>query len=51
MPTVRTIYNAEDRGHAAQAVKTFAELYGAKVPQAGAKITDYQVERFEMIAA
>jgi transposase-like protein len=33
-------WNAEDRGHAEQAVKAFADLYGAKWPKAVAKITD-----------
>jgi transposase-like protein len=32
----------EDRDHAEQAIKTFAELYGAKFPKAVKKITDDQ---------
>jgi len=35
------IYNAEDRRHALDAVKTFAADYGAKWPKAVAKITDH----------
>jgi transposase-like protein len=35
------IYNAEDRGHALKAVKTFAADYGAKWPKAVAKIIDH----------
>jgi putative transposase len=34
------IYNAEDREHAVQAAKAFADLYGAEWPKAVAKITD-----------
>jgi transposase-like protein len=34
------IWGAQDRAHAEQAVKAFAELYGAKWPKATAKITD-----------
>ncbi len=34
------IWNAEDRDHAEQAAKTFAETYGAKWPKAAAKITE-----------
>lgn len=39
---IQDIYNAEDREHAEQALKTFAKLYGAKFPKAGAKITSDQ---------
>jgi len=39
---LQDIYNAEDRHHAEQAVKTFAKLYGAKFPKAVAKITGDQ---------
>lgn len=39
---IQDIYNAEDRDHAAAAIKTFAQLYGAKFPQAVKKITDDQ---------
>jgi transposase-like protein len=35
------IYNAEDRRHALDAVKTFAAAYGAKWPKAALKITDH----------
>jgi transposase-like protein len=35
------IYNAEDRDHALQAVKTFEADYGAKWPKAVAKITEH----------
>jgi transposase-like protein len=34
------IWAAEDRAHAEDAVKAFADLYGAKWPKAAAKITD-----------
>jgi transposase-like protein len=34
------IWGAEDKDHARAAVKTFADLYGAKFPKAVAKITD-----------
>jgi transposase-like protein len=34
------IWNAEDKTHALAAVKSFAELFGAKFPKAVAKITD-----------
>ena len=34
------IWNAEDKGHAIQAAKAFADDYGAKWPKAVAKITD-----------
>jgi transposase-like protein len=37
---VQDIYNAEDRDRAAQAIKTFVQLYGAKFPKAVKKITD-----------
>ncbi|MFF3968076.1 IS256 family transposase [Streptomyces griseorubiginosus] len=39
---IQDIYNAEDRDHAEAAVKTFAQLYGAKFPKAVKKITDDQ---------
>ncbi|MEV6056661.1 IS256 family transposase [Streptomyces sp. NPDC052107] len=39
---VQDIYNAEDRDHAEAAIKTFAQLYGAKFPKAVKKITDDQ---------
>jgi transposase-like protein len=38
------IWNAEDREHAAKAVKAFTELYGARWPKAVAKITDDEDE-------
>ncbi|MFE7394809.1 IS256 family transposase [Streptomyces sp. NPDC057582] len=38
------IYNAEDREHAAQAVRTFARQYGAKFPKAVKKIADDEAE-------
>ncbi|MEU8710737.1 IS256 family transposase [Streptomyces sp. NPDC048663] len=41
---IQDIYNAEDRDHAIKAVKTFAQLYGAKFPKAVKKITDDQEE-------
>ncbi|GAA1069807.1 IS256 family transposase [Streptomyces sanglieri] len=41
---IQDIYNAEDRDHAEAAVKTFAQLYGAKFPKAVKKITDDQAE-------
>ena len=34
------IWNAEDRGHALDAVNRFKAAYGAKFPKAVAKITD-----------
>ncbi|MFI6361049.1 IS256 family transposase [Streptomyces sp. NPDC050743] len=37
---IQDIYNAEDRDHAEEAIKTFARLYGAKFPKAVKKITD-----------
>ncbi|MER7756690.1 IS256 family transposase [Kitasatospora sp. NPDC097643] len=39
---IQDIYNAEDRDHAEQAVKTFAKLYSAKFPKAVAEITNDQ---------
>ena len=39
---LQDIYNAEDRNHAEEAVKTFAKLYQAKFPRAVAKVTDDQ---------
>ncbi|WP_246113739.1 IS256 family transposase [Streptomyces montanus] len=39
---IQDSYNAEDRDHAAPAVNTFAQLYGAKFPKAVKKITDDQ---------
>lgn len=36
---LQEIYNAEDRAHAAKAVKDFAKTYGAKWPKAVKKIT------------
>ncbi|MFD8376388.1 IS256 family transposase [Streptomyces sp. NPDC059688] len=36
------IYNAEGKQHAEAAIKTFAQLYGAKFPKAVKKITDDQ---------
>jgi transposase-like protein len=41
---IQDIYNAEDRDHAEAAIKTFAQLYGAKFPRAVKKITDDQGE-------
>lgn len=41
---VQDIYNAEDRDHAKAAVKTFTQLYGAKLPKAVKKITDDEAE-------
>ena len=41
---LQDIYNAEDREHAEQAIKTFAKLYQAKFPKAVAKVTDDQDE-------
>jgi len=41
---IQDIYNAEDRDHAEAAIKTFAQLYGAKFPKAVKKITDGQDE-------
>ena len=39
---LQDIYNAEDREHAEEAVKSFAKLYRAKFPKAVAKVTDDQ---------
>ncbi|MFE9468629.1 IS256 family transposase [Streptomyces virginiae] len=39
---IQDIYNAENREHAEQAIKTFVRLYGAKFPKAVKKITDDQ---------
>ncbi|MFC3577444.1 IS256 family transposase [Streptomyces yaanensis] len=41
---IQDIYNAEDKQHAQAAIKTFAQLYGAKFPKAVKKITDDEVE-------
>lgn len=41
---LQDIYNAEDRGLALQAIKTFTRLYGAKFPRAVKKITDDEAE-------
>ncbi|MGQ5654237.1 IS256 family transposase [Streptomyces sp. EKR5.2] len=41
---IQDIYNAEDRDHAEAAIKTFAQLYGAKFPKAIKKITADQEE-------
>ncbi|MCC3773069.1 IS256 family transposase [Streptomyces sp. UNOC14_S4] len=41
---VQDIYNAEDREHAAEAVRVFARQYGAKFPRAVKKITDDEAE-------
>jgi putative transposase len=41
---LQEIYNAEDRAHAAKAVKDFAKTYGAKWPKAVKKITDDEDE-------
>ncbi|CAL9328402.1 hypothetical protein SUDANB9_00017 [Streptomyces sp. enrichment culture] len=41
---IQDISNAEDRDHAAQAIKTFAKLYGVKFPKAVKKFTDDQEE-------
>lgn len=41
---LQEIYNAEDRDHAAKAVKDFAKTYGAKWPKAVKKITDDEGE-------
>ena len=38
------IWGAEDKDHAVKAVKAFAAAYGAKFPEAAAKITDDQDE-------
>ncbi len=39
---IQDIYNAEDREHAEQAIKTFTQLHSAKFPKAVKKITDDQ---------
>ncbi|WP_329536208.1 IS256 family transposase [Streptomyces sp. NBC_01450] len=39
---MQDIYNAEHRDHAEAAIKTFAQLYGAKFPKAVKKITEDQ---------
>lgn len=44
---MQEIYNAEDRGHAEKAIEDFAKTYGAKFPNAVAKITD---DRDELLA-
>lgn len=41
---LQDIYNAEDRDHAAKAIKAFANTYGAKFPRAVRKITDDEDE-------
>jgi ribosomal protein S24E len=41
---IQEIYNAEDREHAAVAVKAFAKQYGAKFPKALKKIVDDEAE-------
>ncbi|MEU0212464.1 IS256 family transposase [Streptomyces canus] len=41
---LQDIYNAEDRDLAVKAIKTFAQLYGAKFPKAVKKITDDEAE-------
>lgn len=41
---IQEIYNAEDREHAAVAVKAFAKQYGAKFPKAVKKIVDDEAE-------
>ncbi|BDM70186.1 hypothetical protein HEK616_36730 [Streptomyces nigrescens] len=41
---LQDIYNAEDHSLAVQAIKTFAQLYGAKFPRAVKKITDGEAE-------
>jgi putative transposase len=39
---LQDIYNAEDRGHAEEAIKTFTKLCKAKFPKAVAKVSDDQ---------
>lgn len=39
---IQDIYNAEDHDHTEAAVRTFAQLYGAKFPKTVKKITDDQ---------
>jgi transposase-like protein len=41
---MQEIYNAEDRDHAAKAIKAFAKTYGVKWPKAVAKITEDEDE-------
>ncbi len=41
---IQDIYNAEDKEHAAEAVKAFAKQYGAKFPKAVKKIVDDEDE-------
>ena len=41
---IQDIYNAEDKQHAQTAIKTFAQLYGAKFPKAVKKIIDDEAE-------
>ncbi len=41
---LQDIHNAEDRDLAVKAIKTFAQLYGAKFPKAVKKITDDEAE-------
>ncbi|WP_406016279.1 IS256 family transposase [Streptomyces sp. NBC_00984] len=41
---IQDVYNAEDKQHAQTAIKTFTQLYGAKLPKAVKKITDDQAE-------
>ncbi|MFH9590125.1 IS256 family transposase [Streptomyces luteogriseus] len=41
---IQDIYNAEDKQHAQAAIKTFAQLYGAKFAKAVKKITDDEAE-------
>lgn len=41
---IQDIYNAEDKEHAAAAVKAFAKQYGAKFPKAVKKIVDDEDE-------
>ncbi len=41
---IQDIYNAEDKQHAQEAIKTFSQLYGAKFPKAVKKIVDDEAE-------
>jgi transposase-like protein len=41
---IQDIYNAEDKEHAARAVKAFSKQYKAKFPKAAKKITDDEAE-------
>ncbi|MCX5103308.1 MULTISPECIES: transposase [unclassified Streptomyces] len=41
---IQDICNAEDKQHAEAAIRTFAQLYGAKFPKAIKEITDDQAE-------